>query len=87
MGNSELVGGTAPVVVGDVHSLLRCAPLSRAVIVCGEFAGMSAPALARLVETRAPHARLIRADRSIEITGRPRWRGRRGILARSVAAR
>jgi hypothetical protein len=84
MGNSDVIDGTRSVAVGDVSSLLRCAPRSGAVIICGELSGMSAHAVERLVRQRAPQARLIRADRAIEITGSARRRGRRSLLARFV---
>ncbi len=81
-GNSDLINGSEPVVASDVQSLLRYAPHSRAVIVCGELAGMSVPMVERLIRQRAPQAGLIRADRASEQAGPVRRRARRGVLAR-----
>jgi hypothetical protein len=75
--DEKLINGSDPVVVGDVESLLRCAPASRAVIVCGELAGMPADAVEQLVSRRAPQARLVRADRAAErARSGGRWRQR-----------
>lgn len=81
-GNSDLINGSDPVVASDVQSLLRYAPQSRAVIVCGELAGMSVPMVERLLRQHAPQAGLIRADRASERTGPARRRARRRVLAR-----
>jgi hypothetical protein len=50
------------VTTSDVHSLLRWAPRSRAVIVCGELAGIGAPTIARLVRHCAPEVHVIDGD-------------------------
>jgi hypothetical protein len=47
------------VTTGDVQSLLRWAPRSRAVIVCGELAGIGVATIERLVRACAPDVELI----------------------------
>jgi hypothetical protein len=42
------------VTTRDVHSLLRWAPRSRAVIVCGELAGIGVATIERIVQQHAP---------------------------------
>ena len=42
------------VTTSDVHSLLRWAPRSRAVIVCGELAGIGAVTIEQIVREHAP---------------------------------
>lgn len=84
--NAGLIGGSEPVVVGDLESLVRCASSSRAVIVCGGLSGMSVYVIERLVRQRAPYATLVRADRATE-QGRPTMpRGRRVVLRRLLRA-
>ncbi len=61
--NREIVSMSAPIAVGDVQALLRCATRSGAVIVCGDLAGVSASTVERLIKQHAPQARLVRADR------------------------
>jgi hypothetical protein len=78
----ELVDHSPHLVVGDVQSLLRCAPRSSAVIVCGELAGISASTVERLIRQRAPQARLVRADRAVEQARSARRRVRNGLLRR-----
>lgn len=80
--NCDLINGSEPVVASDVQSLLRYAPHSRAVIVCGELAGMSVPMVERLIRQHAPQAGLIRADRPSERVGPARRPPRRSVLAR-----
>jgi hypothetical protein len=80
--NGDLLDESTTLVVGDVESLLRCAPRSQAVIVCGELAGMSAYTVERLITQRAPQTRLIRADRAFGAPGSARRRARRGVLGR-----
>lgn len=46
----------------DVHSLLRWAPRSRAVIVCGELAGIGVGTIERLIRQRAPEVEVIGGD-------------------------
>jgi hypothetical protein len=60
-GNDMVIDQSASIVASDVESLLRIAPSSRVVIVCGELEGVSATTVERLVRERAPDARLIRA--------------------------
>jgi hypothetical protein len=50
------------VTTSDVHSLLRWAPRSRAVIVCGELAGIGVATIERLVRQRAPEVEVIGTD-------------------------
>jgi hypothetical protein len=80
--NGRLMIGSEPLAVGDLQSLLRCAPHSRAVIICGDVAGMSPDVVERLVRARAPQATLVRADRFAEQTGSARRRGRRAMQNR-----
>ncbi len=85
MGNPELINGSAAVAVGDLESLLRCAPRCRAVIVCGGLAGLSAQSLERLVRQRAPQARLVRADRMVTAQHHRNGRLRRLVRPTAVA--
>jgi hypothetical protein len=61
LGNGDVISQSASLAVEDVQSLLRCAPISRAVIVCGGLNGMTAYTVERLIRQRAPGATLIRA--------------------------
>jgi hypothetical protein len=81
-GQAGLINGSDPVVVMDLPSLLRCAPHSRAVIICGQLAGVSSYFVERLIKQRAPQATLVRADRPSGPTGRASRRGRRAVLRR-----
>jgi hypothetical protein len=53
------------VTTRDVHSLLRWAPRSRAVIVCGELAGIGVATIERLVHQRAPEVQVIGGEASV----------------------
>ena len=53
------------VTTSDVHSLLRWAPRSRAVIVCGELAGIGAATIERLVRQCAPEVPVIGGDAAV----------------------
>ncbi len=55
----------------DVHSLLRWAPRSRAVIVCGELAGIGVATLQRLVKERAPGVAVMGAAMPVNGNGKP----------------
>jgi len=81
-GHDGLINGSDPVVVRDLQSLLRCAPHSRAVIICGELAGVSSYFVERLIRQRAPQATLVRTDWTRGPTGPARRRGRRAVLRR-----
>ena len=83
-GHDGLIDGSDPVVVRDLQSLLRCAPHSRAVIICGELAGVSSYFVERLIRQRAPQATLVRADRTRGPTGSAGRRGRRAVLRRLI---
>jgi hypothetical protein len=61
--HSAKIESHAAVTTGDVQSLLRWAPRSRAVIVCGELAGIGAATIERLVRERAPDVEVIGEDR------------------------
>jgi hypothetical protein len=63
---SATINSQAAVTTGDLQSLLRWAPRSHAVIVCGELAGIGAATLERLVRRRAPGVRVIGNDQSPE---------------------
>ncbi len=62
--HSATIDSQAAVTTGDVQSLLRWAPRSRAVIVCGELAGIGAATLERLVRRCAPGVQVVGSDRS-----------------------
>jgi hypothetical protein len=62
--HSDTIDSQAAVTTGDVQSLLRWAPRSRAVIVCGELAGIGAATIERLVRERAPDVEVIGDERS-----------------------
>ena len=62
--HSAVIDSQAAVTTGDVRSLLHWAPRSRAVIVCGELAGIGAAMVERLVRTCAPDVEVIGADRA-----------------------
>jgi hypothetical protein len=83
-GHDGLINGSDPVVVMDLQSLLRCAPHSRAVIVCGELAGVSSYFVERLIRQRAPKATLVRADWAHGPAGSAAQRGRRAVLRRLI---
>lgn len=83
--NLELIDQSVPVAVGDAESLLRHAPRSRAVIVCGELAGISANTVERLIRQHAPRAALIRADRATEQSAAARRPRRRTSFAGRAA--
>jgi hypothetical protein len=70
--HSAKIDSQAAVTTGDVQSLLRWAPRSRAVIVCGELAGIGAATIERLVRERAPDVEVIGEDRSPEPVVLPR---------------
>ena len=54
------------VTTGDVHSLLRWAPRSRAVIVCGELAGIGVATIGQIIREHAPGVAVItNADGSV----------------------
>lgn len=57
--HSGTIDSRAAVTTNDVQSLLRWAPRSRAVIVCGELAGIGAATIERLVRRRAPNVAVI----------------------------
>ena len=80
--NARVFNGSAPVVVGDLESLLRRAPQSRAVIICGGLAGLSSYYVEQLIKQRAPQATLVRADRIPGLTGPAHRRGRRAVVRR-----
>jgi hypothetical protein len=81
-GHPRLINGSDPVVVMDLQSLLRCAPNSRAVIICGQLAGVSSYFVERLLKQRAPQATLVRADRTTGPAGPADRRGRRAVIRR-----
>jgi hypothetical protein len=83
-GHEGLINGSDPVVVVDLQSLLRCAPHSRAVIICGQLAGVSSYSVERLIKQRAPQATLVRADRMTGPTGPAGQRGRHAVLRRLI---
>ena len=83
-GQEGLINGSDPVVVMDLQSLLRCAPHSRAVIICGQLAGVSSYSVERLIKQRAPQATLVRADRTTGPPGPAGRRGRHAVLRRLV---
>jgi hypothetical protein len=62
--HSAKIDSQAAVTTGDVQSLLRWAPRSRAVIVCGELAGIGAATIERLVREQAPGVEVIGEGRS-----------------------
>ena len=70
--HSAKIDSQAAVTTGDVQSLLRWAPRSRAVIVCGELAGIGAATIERLVRERAPDVEVIGEDQSPEPVVLPR---------------
>jgi hypothetical protein len=80
--HARVAGGSAPVVVGDLESLMRRAPQSRVVIICGGLAGLSSYYVEQLIKQRAPQATLVRADRAPGPTGPAHRRGRRPVLRR-----
>lgn len=53
----------AAVTTSDIQSLLHWAPRSRAVIVCGELAGVGAATIERMVKRRAPGVRVLNPGR------------------------
>ncbi len=57
--HSATIDSQAAVTTNDVQSLLRWAPRSRAVIVCGELAGIGANTIERLIRRRAPNVAVI----------------------------
>jgi len=57
------INSQSAVTTGDVQSLLRWAPRSRAVIVCGELAGIGVATIQRLVRACAPGVEVIAGDR------------------------
>ena len=57
--HSATTDSRTAVTTRDVHSLLRWAPRSRAVIVCGELAGIGEATIERLVRERAPEVQVI----------------------------
>lgn len=57
------------VTTSDVHSLLRWAPRSRAVIVCGELAGIGVDTIERLIRQRAPEVEVIGGDSPVNGNG------------------
>jgi hypothetical protein len=57
--HSATTDSRTAVTTRDVHSLLRWAPRSRAVIVCGELAGIGVATIERLVHQRAPEVQVI----------------------------
>ena len=57
--HSATTDSRTTVTTRDVHSLLRWAPRSRAVIVCGELAGIGEATIERLVRERAPEVQVI----------------------------
>lgn len=83
-GHDGLINGSDPVVVMDLQSLLRCAPHSRAVIICGGLAGVSSYFVERMIRQRAPEATLVRADWTRGPAGPARRRGRRAVLRRLI---
>ena len=52
--HSATTDSRTAVTTRDVHSLLRWAPRSRAVIVCGELAGIGVTTIERMVREHAP---------------------------------
>ncbi len=69
--HSDTIDSRTAVTTGDVHSLLRWAPRSRAVIVCGELAGIGAATLERLVRARAPGVPVVGGDMPLNGNGKP----------------
>jgi hypothetical protein len=67
--HSATIESQAAVTTGDVQSLLCWAPRSRAVIVCGELAGIGAATIERLVRQRAPGVEVIGNARPPEAIG------------------
>jgi hypothetical protein len=63
--HSAAIDSQSAVTTGDVQSLLRWAPRSRAVIVCGELAGIGAATIERLVRACAPDVEVIGKDEAI----------------------
>ncbi len=58
------IDSQSAVTTGDVQSLLRWAPRSRAVIVCGELAGIGVATIKRLVGACAPGVEVIGEDQA-----------------------
>jgi hypothetical protein len=56
---SATINSQAAVTTGDLQSLLRWAPRSHAVIVCGELAGIGVATLKRLIRECAPGVKVI----------------------------
>jgi hypothetical protein len=52
--HSAMIDSRTAVTARDVHSLLHWAPRSRAVIVCGELAGIGETTIQRLLRKHAP---------------------------------
>jgi hypothetical protein len=69
--HSAAIDSRTAVTTSDVHSLLRWAPRSRAVIVCGELAGIGVATLERLVRERAPGVPVMDGDTSLNGNGKP----------------
>jgi hypothetical protein len=70
--HSATTDSRTAVTTRDVHSLLHWAPRSRAVIVCGELAGIGAATIERLVRQRAPEVQVIGGQSSVKGNGRAR---------------
>jgi hypothetical protein len=73
--HSATTDSRTAVTTRDVHSLLRWAPRSRAVIVCGELAGIGAATIERLVRQRAPEVEVLGGQ--TPVNGRGAARGDR----------
>jgi hypothetical protein len=56
------INSQAAVTTGDLQSLLRWAPRSHAVIVCGELAGIGVGTLKRLIRERAPGVKVVEEE-------------------------
>ena len=69
--HSAAIDSRTAVTTRDVHSLLRWAPRSRAVIVCGELAGIGVATLQRLVKERAPGVAVMGGDMPLNGNGKP----------------
>ena len=70
--HSATIDSRTAVTTRDVHSLLRWAPRSRAVIVCGELAGIGAATIERLVRERAPGVPVVGGDMPVNGNGKPK---------------
>jgi hypothetical protein len=71
------------VTTRDVHSLLHWAPRSRAVIVCGELAGIGEATIERLVRQRAPQVPVLGGETPVNGRGSAHGEQRHDTTSRS----